>query len=127
MKKATAPSTNTRHGHQSHTGTVHQAKGIKPPTKNEVFLITLYRAGGNGLNQPEAYRAYGESCLHTSISWAANTRGLVIERTTEPHDSPVGTRTHFTRYTLANETEQAKALAIINAYRAARGAVKYDL
>lgn len=121
MKRVTAPSTNTRHGHQDSTGTVHQRQAIKPPTKNEAFLLTLYQAGTDGLTQPEAYRVYGESCLHSSISWAANVRCLVIRRETEPHISPVGTRTHFTRYTLANDLEFTKALAIINAYRAARG------
>lgn len=121
MEKATAPSSETRHGHQSSDTTLHQGRPTKPPTKYEAFLLTLYRAGDQGINQPEAYQSYGESCLHTSVSWAANAKDLTIQRVPEPHRTPVGTITHFTRYTLADPESRAKALRIINGYRAARG------
>ena len=40
----------------------------KPPTKQEVALLALLRAGREGLNTLEANRLYGDTCLHTVIS-----------------------------------------------------------
>lgn len=96
---------------------------VKPQTKMEAFLVAIYEAGERGINQPEANKLYGESCLHSSISWATNHWGLVIDRQLEPYRTRVGSTTHFMRYALLDPDSRKRALDRIMKYKSVRGAM----
>ena len=68
------------------------------------------------LHGPAALQAYGETCLHSTISTLANRHGLTIDRKTEPHQHRHGGLTHFTRYSLVDEESIKKARDILANY-----------
>jgi hypothetical protein len=76
--------------------------------------------GPAGIIELEALQAYGETCLHSTISTLANRHGLTIDRKTEPHQHRHGGLTHFTRYSLVDEESIKKARDILANYLKAR-------
>jgi hypothetical protein len=75
----------------------------KPPFKKELCLDQLLTLGVSGLNQLEAFSAYGETCLHTVIAELANDHDLLIYRQGEHYNHRAGGGTYFTRYSLTGE------------------------
>jgi hypothetical protein len=93
----------------------------KPPFKIELCLTELINRTENGLNQLEAFAAYGETALHSTISALANDHGLLIKRVREPHIHRHGTLTHFHRYSLSSIDSMAHAKHLVAAYAKHRG------
>ena len=81
--------------------------------KNIVTLKTIINKGS--LNQLEAWSAYYETCLHSTISALTHEHGLVFKRTPEIHERWDGSKTWFMRYQLAPESK-ARALQMISYY-----------
>ena len=80
------------------------------------FIITLelmISRGDIGLNQLEAFRIYGETCLHSTVSTLANNHGMGFSRIREPHKHRNRRKVHFMRYRLDSIQN---ALALINHY-----------
>ena len=80
------------------------------------FIITLelmIRRGDIGLNQLEAFRIYGETCLHSTVSTLANNLGMGFSRVREPHKHRSGGKVYFMRYRL---TSLENALILIKHY-----------
>lgn len=95
MKKPAAPA----------TGATSQRK---LPKKIVALNLLLKRS----LIQPEAYAAYGETCLHTVISTLSNEHGIAFARVSEKYGN-YGAR--FTRYTLQEDCRE-KALKLVGLY-----------
>lgn len=93
----------------------------RPPFKLEITLLCFLQVGKAGLNQPEANRLYGESCLHTSVSSLQNIHGICLFRQSEPWQHRHGGKTHFTRYMLMDGIAEVKAIALLNKLRLKRG------
>jgi hypothetical protein len=91
---------------------------IRPPFKMELCIDELLYRGPKGMIELEAY---GETCLHTTISTLANKHGLIIDRKTEPHRNRRGGITHFTRYSLTDELSIRKSEALLLHYMKLRG------
>lgn len=94
---------------------------IKPPIKKELCLTLLIQRGQRGLTQPEAYSAYHESCLHTSISSLQQQHGLQIARLPDKATVVHYGQKAFNRYWLADENQVEKATNLLNYYRTKRG------
>ena len=94
---------------------------IKLPTKTELCLVEFIHRSSEGLIQLEAFNAYGESCLHTSVSTLCNTKGIKFARETQPHINRMGGKTYFTRYWLLDDQEIAKAKALVIQCQIKRG------
>ena len=75
----------------------------KPPFKKELCLDQLLTLGVSGLNQLEAFSAYGGTCLHTVIAQLANDHDFLIHRQREHYTHRAGGKTYFTRYSLTDE------------------------
>jgi hypothetical protein len=89
---------------------------IRPPFKIELCIDELLIRGSDGMIELEALQAYGETCLHTTVSSLANRHGLLIDRKSEPHKHRRGGTTHFTRYSLIDDKSVAKALNLLKHY-----------
>ena len=85
---------------------------IKPkaPLKIELCLVEL-----------EAFQAYGETWLHSTISTLANDKGLMFKRQTESHIHQHRGKVYFTRYSLFDDNETQKAQLLLNNYQSKRG------
>jgi len=88
----------------------------KAPFKIELCIDELIFRSSGGITELEALQAYGETCLHSTISTLANRHGLIIERKMEPHKHRRGGLTHFTRYSLVDEKSIKKAHDILGHY-----------
>ena len=95
---------------------------IRPPFKIEFCIEELLYRGQKGMIELEALQAYGETCLHTTISTLANKYGLIIHRMSEPHNHRRGGVTHFTRYILVDDLSIRKANSLLTYYQKRRGA-----
>jgi hypothetical protein len=93
---------------------------VKSPLKIELCLIELLNRGDAGLVELEALQAYGETCLHTTISTLANSKNLIFKRQKENHIHQYRGKVYFTRYSLLNDEETAKAQALLKCYQAKR-------
>lgn len=95
---------------------------ILPPYKLELCLELLLQAGSAGITQPNAYCAYHDSCLHSTISALHNCHDVKIMR--RPDKSTVIHRRQkpFCRYWLMDANQHHKALNLLNYYRQKRGA-----
>lgn len=82
------------------------------------YIICLRYLLKRTLVELEAFRLYGETCLHSTISTLSNQKGIRFERKLEKHRHKGGGYTHFTRYKLIEE-DRSKALAIVSFYEAA--------
>ncbi len=89
----------------------------RPPYKLELSILCLLRAANDGINQPEANRAYGETCLNTVVSTLQNSHGIAISRKSEPWQHRHNGNTHFNRYWLGNEAGVLKAVSLLNRLR----------
>jgi hypothetical protein len=94
---------------------------VKSPLKIELCLMELLKRGDRGLVELEAFQAYNETCLHTTISTLANSKNLAFKREKESHIHQHRGEVYFTRYSLLNDEETNKALVLLNHYRSKRG------
>jgi len=81
------------------------------------YILTLRILLNRSLVELEAFKLYGETCLHSTISTLANKKGVRFHRKSEPHKHQNGGVTHFTRYTLFDE-DREKAKALIKPFEA---------
>jgi hypothetical protein len=88
----------------------------RAPFKIELCIDELLLRSSEGLIELEALQAYGETCLHSSVSTLSNKHDLIINRKTEPHQHRRGGITHFTRYSLVDEDSIKKAHNILAHY-----------
>jgi len=93
----------------------------RAPYKIELCLMELLARKDSGLIELEALQAYGETCLHTTISTLSNDHGLAFKRDGHKHASKHGLVVRFTRYILANDEQVDKAKALLKHYRVKRG------
>ena len=77
--------------------------------KKAICLAYLMR---RSLIELEALSLYGETCLHSTISDLSNKHGLIFKRVREAHKHQHGGITHFTRYTLAQESHSDAAMLL---------------
>lgn len=96
-------------------------KSLKSPLKIELCLMELLNRGDTGLVELEAFRAYGETCLHSTISTLANDKCLTFKRQTESHVHQHRGKVYFTRYSLFDDNETQKAQLLLNNYQSKRG------
>lgn len=89
------------------------------PTKAELCLVLILRAGDKGINKHEAQRDYGDTCLNTTISELSNGHGLIINRVREKHHHRYGGTVIFMRYSLPPISIE-KAIALLKKLRGAR-------
>ena len=101
-----------------------QSTEMRPPYKIELALNALLNKGPQGITQPEAFNAYRESCLHTTISSLKNEKGISF--VAEPDFETVVHfyQKPFNRYWLAADEDRVMALKLLNAYRSNRGLPK---
>ncbi|MDU0113281.1 hypothetical protein RT723_09795 [Psychrosphaera aquimarina] len=95
----------------------------RPPFKLELCLEELIKRGDAGMFELEALSAYGETCLHTTISALFNKHGLNFSRTPESHHHKRGGETRFTRYSLSGGESFTKAKALLKHYQVKRGVI----
>ncbi|MFW8589878.1 hypothetical protein ACOI22_03650 [Glaciecola sp. 2405UD65-10] len=93
----------------------------RPPFKLEISLLLFLRLGKEGMNGPEAYQAYGESCLNTTVSTLQNERGICFCRRSEQWTHRHNGKTHFHRYWLADGKAELMAISLLNELRNKRG------
>lgn len=98
----------------------------RPPYKIELALFSILHNGSQGITQPEAFNAYRESCLHTTISSLKNEKGISF--VSEPDFETVVHfyQKPFNRYWLATDEDRVMALKLLNAYRSNRGLPKVN-
>ena len=93
-------------------------KGAKrTPRKTPKYIICLKYFLANqadGLNELDALRLYGETCLHSTVSTLSNNHGISFKRKFEPHRHQGGGRTHFMRYWL---DDVGRALKLTSGYK----------
>ena len=101
------------------TGATSQQKKAHPK-----FILPLpAMLNGKSFNQLEALREFNDTCFNSTISVLANKFGLKFIRTRERHHHRGGGISHFVRYRLSPESQEAAA-ALLKHYEAAseRGA-----
>lgn len=91
------------------------------PSKHELCLTLLLKAGLSGIYKLTSMKHYGETCLTTTISELGIKKNFRIDRCKKPHIHSRGGKTFFTWYWLANRFEASKALRYINQQRKIRG------
>ena len=103
-----------------------QSTEMRPPYKIELALNALLNKGPQGITQPEAFNAYRQSCLHTTISSLKNEKGIGF--VSEPDFETVVhfNQKPFSRYWLATDEDRVMALKLLNAYRSNRGLPKVN-
>lgn len=74
---------------------------MKP--KYIITLKQLVERLEQGMNQLEALSSYGETCLHSTVSYLANKHGYGFIRIYEPHTHQHDGQTRFMRYYLKPE------------------------
>lgn len=116
MKKIATPNQESSHFNTQINNTPKRA-----PYKIELCLVELLEHGEAGLIELEALQAYGETCLHTTISTLSNAHGLTFKRSSHQHRSKRGPIAIFTRYSLADDEQIKKAQKLLKHYRTKRG------
>jgi len=111
----------TSNQESSHFNTQTNNTPKRAPFKIELCIVELLERRESGLIELEALQAYGETCLHTTISTLSNAHGLTFKRSSHQHRSKRGPITIFTRYSLANEEQIKKAETLLKRYRNKRG------
>lgn len=113
-KKTVAPATGA-------TSTTQQSQSNSIPTKHELCLYELLKAGMKGIYKlGQCQQSYGETCLPTTISELGIRRGLLIDRIKKPHTHWAGGQSNFTRYWLANREEAKKTVELFDSLREKR-------
>ena len=118
MKKP-APKKRGTSKHKKKFSTKNKNKLIKV-TINQVvpkYIFTLRILVKRPLVELEAFRLYGETCLHSTISTLSNKKGIRFHRKSEAHINRSGGISYFTRYTIFKE-DKGKAYAMIKLYKA---------
>jgi len=92
----------------------------RPPYKIELCIAELLERGDAGLVELEALQAYGETCLHSSISTLANKYKLEFKRVSHKHNTKRNSTVYFIRYSLLNEQQRGGAKALLSQYRSKR-------
>lgn len=75
----------------------------RTPKKTPKYIICLEHLlarQADGLNELDALKLYGETCLHSTISTLSNNHGISFNRKLEPHKHRNRDTTHFMRYWL---------------------------
>ena len=93
-----------------------------PASKHELALLALLDVGMDGLSKLNAIHFYGETSLPTTISELGLKRGFRLDRLTRRHRHRHGGMTRFTWYWLADRSEAARAVRLVNELRKARHA-----
>ena len=78
-----------------------------------ICLKCLLDRGDSGMIELEAFREYGETCLHSTISYLSNNLMISFKRTLEPHEHQHGGITRFMRYSL---TRREQAIKLVSFY-----------
>jgi hypothetical protein len=84
-KKTAAPIQESSHFNTQTNNTAKRA-----PYKIELCSVELLERGESGLIELEAFQAYGETCLHTTVSKLSNAHGLTFKRSSHQHRSKRG-------------------------------------
>ncbi len=98
----------------------------RPPYKIEMALFSILHNGPRGITQPEAFNAYRESCLHTTISSLKNEKGINFVSQPDFNTVAYFNQKPFSRYWLATDEDRVMALKLLNAYRTNRGLPKVN-
>lgn len=98
----------------------------RPPYKIEMALFSILHNGPQGITQPEAFNAYRESCLHTTISSLKNEKGINFVSQPDFNTVAYFNQKPFSRYWLASDKDRVKAQKLLNAYRFNRGLPKVN-
>ena len=98
----------------------------RPPYKIELALFTILSRGSCGINQPEAYAAYRESCLHSTISQLKHGSGISFTAFADLDTVRYFNQKPFNRYWLTDNSDRLKAENLLNHYRQKRGLGKLD-
>lgn len=98
----------------------------RPPYKIEMALFSILHNGPRGITQPEAFNAYRESCLHTTISSLKNEKGINFVSQPDFNTVAYFNQKPFSRYWLASDKDRVKAQKLLNAYRSNRGLSKVN-
>lgn len=114
-KKLAAPATGA-------TSKSNQHKFTSIPTKHELCIHELLRAGTNGINQLIALNTYHDTCLNTTISELGLKRNLTIEREKRQHIHSAGGSTYFCWYWFPTRREAQHGLEVLNLLRELRKA-----
>lgn len=99
-------------------------KPKRPPYKLEEAISALLEQGRKGMNQHDAGRIYGDTCLNTTISTLSNCKGIKFKRDREPIKTKTGVVKKYTRYWLLSKSDIKKARTLLKHLRAKRGAAK---
>jgi hypothetical protein len=118
-KKLAAPATGA-------TSKSNQHKFTSIPTKHELCIHELLRAGTNGINQLIALSTYRDTCINTTVSELGLKRNLTIEREKRQHIHSAGGSTYFCWYWFPSKREAEQALAMLNQLRSKRGEPHLD-
>ena len=98
-----------------------QAKLKSIPTKHELCLLELIKAGFKGIHKIGApSEAYGETCLPTTISQLKRDYGFEFNKVRRKHHRKAGGYTYFTWYSLASFEQAIKALLLLAEMRCKR-------
>jgi len=113
MKKPTSPEGKTNSSKKK-SSTKKPAKLIKVSIKQITpkYIIALRILVKRSLVELEALSIYGETCLHSTISYLSNERGIRFNRKREVHFHQNGGRVFFMRYKIF-EQDKSKALIIL--------------
>ncbi|WP_067984060.1 hypothetical protein [Neptuniibacter pectenicola] len=103
-----------------------QKKSTSTPTKHELCIHELLRAGTNGINQLIVLNTYHDTCLNTTISELGLKRKLIIEREKRPHINTSGGNSPFCWYWFPSKREAEQALEMLNQLRSKRGEPHLD-
>lgn len=110
MKKPTSPEGKTNQ--DKNKCSTNDIKQVIPK-----YIITLQILLKRSLVELEALSLYGETCLHSTISFLYNKKGIRFHRKNEPHEHRNGGIANFTRYSIYEE-DREKTLALIKPYQA---------
>jgi len=84
----------------------------RPIPKYILCLKLLLERTSEGITELEALTDYGDTCLHSTISYLANNHGIAFERKWEPHTHRNGGETHFKRYWLKLPAQARKLVSL---------------
>jgi hypothetical protein len=95
-------------------------------SKIQVALGSLVARGEHGLTQPEAYKIYHESCLHSTISSLRHCHGINIKGVPSSVKNEYGGKP-FNRYWIAYGGDRERAQQILLSMATKRGAQLVEL
>lgn len=96
-------------------------KSLRRPKKIEIALTALLVSKDKGITQPEAYNAYGETCLHSTISAIRHTYGIKVFSLPSSKTNSFGGKP-FHRYWISDSEAREQAQLLILSMGKKRGA-----